>query len=96
MTYQVSSNKWKQGRVVGTKLSFVKHLLQLETILMTDHWEWSSDVCYLKMAVLSCSIYHMFLKILVYEEGHHAKLGSFRFVKKPPLTSSEALGSNDL
>ena len=47
------------------------------------------------MTVLICSIYHKFLKALVYKEAHHAKL-ALDMSKKIPLTSSEELESNDL
>ena len=70
----VANYSCKYRRVVGLKMSLVEHLLQLETISMIDHWEQPSDVCYLKMTVLSCSIYHKLLKALVYKEGHHTKL----------------------
>ena len=33
------------------------------------------DVCCLKMTALNCSIYHKFLKALVYKKDHHAKSG---------------------
>ena len=39
------------------------------------------DVCCLKMTALSCNIYHIFLKALVYEEDHHARLNQ-RLAKK--------------
>ena len=55
-------------------MSLVEHLLQLETISMIDHCEQPSDVCYLKMTVLSYSTYHKLLKALVYKEGYHTKL----------------------
>ena len=32
------------------------------------------DVYCLKMTILSCSNYHIFLKALVYKEGQHARL----------------------
>ena len=68
-------------------MSLVEHLLQLETISMIDHREQPSDVCYLKMTVLSCSIYHKLLKALVYKEGRHAKLNQMLWIcpKKHPL-----------
>ena len=70
----VENHKCKSGRVADPKLSLVEHLLQLETISMIDHLKQHFDVCCLKMTILSCNIYHVFLSALVYKEGHHARL----------------------
>ena len=67
----VTNQLCKQWR---SKLSLMQHQLQLETISKIDHWERPSDVCCLKMTVLNCSIYHRFLKALVYKKGHYTKL----------------------
>ena len=37
------------------------------------------------MTVLSCSNYHIFLKALVYKEGHHASIKGRRYVQKKLL-----------
>ena len=72
----LAANHWfKQERTGCPKLRLVEHLLQLYTISMIDHWEQPSDVCCLKMTALNCSIYHKFLKALVYKKDHHAKSG---------------------
>ena len=72
----LAANHWfKQKRTGCPKLRLVEHLLQLYTISMIDHWEQPSDVCCLKMTALNCSIYHKFLKALVYKKDHHAKSG---------------------